>query len=131
MASNWMLYEQLTRRLLDAGRNASGIPFRAVKFRDGTAPLAGQCHQNVTRWISENRGSRRVPGWLITSGTIFDKHSIVLDTNRKLFDITPLNCPTPFVPHPGDMHEFDGIVGSQYNLTIAATHHGCPGQARA
>jgi hypothetical protein len=40
-------------------------------------------------------------GWLVT-GFIFDKHSVVRGPPRELFDITPLQVPTPFLEHHGD-----------------------------
>jgi hypothetical protein len=51
--------------------------------------------------VSENPGHSRVLGWLVT-GFIFDKPSVVRGPQRELFDITPLQVPTPFLEHHGD-----------------------------
>jgi hypothetical protein len=49
------------------------------------------------------RKSRTLPGArLVVTGFIFDKHSVVRGPQRELFDITPLQVPTPFLEHHGD-----------------------------
>jgi hypothetical protein len=44
----------------------------------------------------------------------FDKHSVLRGPDRKLFDITPLSVPTPFLEHRGD----DAIFWTMNNQVV-------------
>jgi hypothetical protein len=94
---------------------ASHVAFCPVSFRAGDKPLGNQCHENVARWISENPDCTAVRGWLVTSGFLLDKHSLVRSAGGSLFDITPLQVPTPFIEHPGGDDEFSRL-NNQLNL---------------
>lgn len=96
---------------------ASRVAFRSVSFRAGDKPVENQCHENVARWIAENPNCVAVRGWLVTSGFLFDKHSLVRFADGPLFDFTPLKTPTPFIEHPGDEDDF-WKLGDQLNLVV-------------
>jgi hypothetical protein len=101
-----------TQELLDELRaradEATSVPYKAVKFTVGF-PYPHACHLNVKAWVAENPGAKRVRGWLVTSGTIFDKHSVV-EENGEHYDITPSNAPgTPFLPYTGSDADFCAI----------------------
>ena len=96
---------------------AKHVAFRPVSFRAGDKPMENQCHENVARWVAENPECAAVRGWLVTSGFLFDKHSLVRSADGSLFDITPLKVPTPFIEHPGDHGGFLRL-GNQLNLVV-------------
>jgi hypothetical protein len=75
---------------------ATFVPFRDVRLESGYAPQSNRCHQNVTLWIAENPTFKAVRGWLSHGDLLFDKHTVVRDSDGGLFDITPLAHPTKF-----------------------------------
>jgi hypothetical protein len=93
------------------------VPFRSVSFQGGNKPSLNKCHENVARWIAENPDHIAARGWLVTSGFLFDKHTVVRSPDGTLFDITPLQVPTPFIEHPADDNEFSEL-NSQLNLVV-------------
>jgi len=88
---------------------ARPLPFRQVKFTDGTDPVRNKCHENVARWVDENPCHRSVRGWLISAGAgaslLLDAHSAVTDGISE-FDITPLLQPCLFIRHAGSDQDF-------------------------
>jgi hypothetical protein len=88
---------------------ARPLPFRHVKFIDGTDPIWNRCHENVSRWVDENAGHRPVRGWRTSAGDksslLLDKHSAVTDGISE-FDITPSPYPCLFIRHAGPDVEF-------------------------
>ena len=112
--------EGIFDRLRSRAPAASHVPFRFVSFRGGDKPLQNKCHENVARWITENPNHLAVRGWLVTSGFLCDKHSVVQSADGALFDITPLQVPTPFIKHPGDDNEFSAL-NNQLHLAIFPT----------
>ena len=88
---------------------AKPVPFRTVKFVDGSEPDRNRCHDNVARCVDENPGHRAVRGWLISAGAgdslLLDAHSAVTDGISE-FDITPLSYPCLFIRHAGPELEF-------------------------
>jgi hypothetical protein len=87
--------------------SATLVPYHEVRFTNGV-PEPNACHVNVEQWIKENPQHRPVRGWLITSGFVFDRHSLIADERGELFDITPIQQPyrPPFLVHPGNEAEF-------------------------
>jgi hypothetical protein len=89
------------------------------------------CHSNVQAWIAENPNHKSIRGWLIIdcqAGALFIgeqpyidflAHSVVEDVGGGLIDITPTLDPTagtyPFLRHPGDIAQFEEMVGG-WNL---------------
>jgi hypothetical protein len=68
---------RLRREWHDRAAEAVPISLRQVSFRSGDLPALHDCHGNVARWIEENPSCQAMRGWLITSGAVFDKHSLV------------------------------------------------------
>jgi hypothetical protein len=95
-------------RLRSALPRARLIPFREVILTTGM-PLPTKCHVNVDTWVVANPADRAIRGWLVTSGVVMDRHSVVLGEDGYMFDITPLAVQTPFFPHPGSDEEFAGL----------------------
>jgi hypothetical protein len=91
-------------RLLARRGSAEWLDPGAVCFRNGKPPDAGKCHENVDRWVSENRNCRAVRGWLIESETsdqaVFTAHSAVDEGYGPLVDIT-LPISLRFLRHEG------------------------------
>ena len=101
-----MMDEELLGKLSEAIKQAAIVPFRDVRFQDGTAPSPNKCHENVGAWIQQNPQDRPVNGWLV-SGLIIHRHSVVEGHDGQLFDITPLDCRVRFfVRHPGTDDKF-------------------------
>jgi hypothetical protein len=94
---------------------AKFVPFREVQFQDGAEPQANACHVNVERWVTENPQHKAVRGWLVTSGFLLDRHSVIVDEHGELFDITPIALPyrPPFLS--GSEAEFNASP-AQINL---------------
>lgn len=67
---------------------AVAIEFRAVTFANGERPQPRRCHANVKRWVAEGSHRQRVRGWLIISGYIYLRHSVV-QGGGSIYDITP------------------------------------------
>lgn len=85
---------------------------------DGWEPERGKCHENAARWVALKPEFRAVHGWLYARGETFENrmrfysHSIVADSNGRLFDVT-LNASDPryqFVVHPGESEPFLAAV---------------------
>jgi len=91
---------------------------------DGFQGEFNKCHENVARWCTTHPEHKPLRGWLITSGVLFDKHSVV-DTGKegKLLDVTPRrddvqsNRPIyrEFMAFRGTQEEFDAAPG-QVNI---------------
>jgi hypothetical protein len=112
-----MLTQELVNELRDRASEAAPIEFREVAYLDGAVPQFNKCHDNVKRWIAENPRCMRVRGWLVSSGAIFDKHSVVREEGR-LYDITPLRTlGTPFLRYLGSDEGFCQIP-NQINVTV-------------
>lgn len=85
---------------------AKPVPFREVRLKSG-APKPNACHENVDQWVKENPRHRAIRGWLVTSGFIFDRHSLIADERGEWFDITPIQpYRPPFLIHLGNEEEF-------------------------
>jgi hypothetical protein len=105
------LKQQLPQYSLEehhASLSAKLVPLRVVQFKGGRQPQPNACHGNVEQWAKQNPQHRPVRGWLITSGFVFDRHSLLADERGELFDITPIQQPyrPPFLTHPGNEDEF-------------------------
>jgi hypothetical protein len=87
MSGMTALYASLRQRT----PTAKLVPFREVQFKDGTRPQPNACHLNVEQWIKENPQHRPVRGWLVTSGFLLDRHSVVAGERGEFFDITPVS----------------------------------------
>jgi hypothetical protein len=100
------MFTELRRRAL----SAKLVPFREVHFTSGE-PQPNACHVNVEQWVKENPQHRPVRGWLVTSGVVFDRHSLIADERGELFDITPIALPhrPPFLRYEGSEDEFNAI----------------------
>jgi hypothetical protein len=92
-------------RLVEGARTAAAVPFRSIRFKDGSIPVQHQCHDNVRKWLCENAEDQATLGCLV-SGYIVDRHSLLRGGDGQLFDITPLQYPLPFFAHPGTAQEF-------------------------
>lgn len=68
--------EQLIRRIWTAHASSGIMPFRSVRFADGTSPQPNRCEHNVMRWTDENPADEAVPAWLAT-GLLVQKHWVV------------------------------------------------------
>lgn len=106
--------EKYRRDICDAlAHVACCIPLMNVRFESG-APQIGECHQNVDRYVLENRGFTAVRGWVTIPSlgtTARAAHSVVMSPDGDLFDITPFadereRHATRFVPHVGDDQSF-------------------------
>lgn len=77
-----------------------------------------KCHENVDRWCREHPAHTPVRGWIITSGAIFDKHSVINRGREGLLDITPLDgrSSSTFLVHHGSQEEFDALPGQVMTL---------------
>ncbi len=106
--------EKLLGKLREAINHASVVPYRDIRFQNGTAPAQNKCHENVDTWIRQNPQDRAVNGWLV-SGLIIDRHAVVEDPDGQLFDITPLEYRVGFVRHPGTDKQFWNLP-AQINL---------------
>jgi hypothetical protein len=102
------------QRLLKAADAAVVVPFRDVRFKNGSIPMQHQCHNNVRKWLHEHPEDQEVIGWLV-SGYILDRHSVLQGRDGQPFDITPLQHSLPFFAHPGTAHEFWSLP-AQVNL---------------
>ena len=90
---------------------AERVPFRRVS-PEGWRPKVAECHQNVDAWVKANPGTAAVRGWVTYAsfgdlGVGLTAHSVVQDTDGRLFDITPLLDESlrrgmRFVRHVGD-----------------------------
>ena len=61
-----------------------------------------QCHENARRWIASHPGSMLVEGWVASSNSNFEKHSVVTDEQGELLCITPRELSAyngPFIRH--------------------------------
>lgn len=100
-------------RLLKRKRHGESciVPHATPSDLNGFHAERSRCHENVIRWCSENPDHRPVRGWLITSGAVFDKHSIIDRGPAGLLDITPLvdRAYTEFLIHDGTQEEFDTL----------------------
>jgi hypothetical protein len=85
--------------------NAVSPIVQRVRFRDGTPPLPGRCHENVDQWVLELGEGEAVRGWAVMSYG-FERHSLFKDAGGELIDIT-LTSALPFVPHDGTQELFD------------------------
>lgn len=91
-------------RLFARRGSAERLDPREVRFQDGTAPRAAECHDNVDRWVRENPGCRAARGWAIETETAdhasFAAHSAVDEGDGRLVDIT-LTGSHRFLRHEG------------------------------
>jgi hypothetical protein len=96
-----------------ARAGATGVPFKKVNLASG-APEIAKCHENVDRYILENRGFSAVRGWLTVpwlGPAAWTAHSVVMSPEGVLFDITPFaqeldRSALRFVPHEGNEEAF-------------------------
>jgi hypothetical protein len=104
--------DEIIRRIWVALPTQSLLPMRHVTFADATTPEANRCKPDVLRWTSENPGNEPVYGWLaIGPGDwMLQKHWFVRDPKGQLFNITPLDPPTPVFEHPGSITEFNILI---------------------
>jgi len=98
------------------GRDDIEMNVTGVTFRNGDAPKAHECHDNVRRWVLENPGSGPVEGWILSGagafGCVFDAHSIINLPDGSFLDITPRpSDPVRFLRHDGDAAEFREVMG--------------------
>jgi len=100
--------DEIIRRIWVALPAQALLPMRHVTFADGTRPEANRCKPDVVRWTKENPGTESVHGWLAIGpgGWMLQKHWFVKGHNKQLFNITPLEPPTPVFEHPGSVAEF-------------------------
>ena len=98
--------DEIIRRIWIALPAKAILPMRNVTFANGSAPQANRCRPDVLRWTSENAGSEPVHGWLVNGGLMLQMHWFVRDRKGQLFNITPLDPPTPVFEHPGTLTEF-------------------------
>jgi hypothetical protein len=112
-----MKIENVFDELRSRAHDAIHVPYRAVSFCAGDKPIAHQCHENVARWVAENPNCKAVRGWLVTSGFLLDKHTLVRSADGALFDVTPLQVSTPFIEHPGNDLEFSAF-NNQLHLIV-------------
>jgi hypothetical protein len=79
-----------------------------------------KCHDNVNRWCREHSVDTPVRGWLVTSGSVFDKHSIIRRGSSGLLDITPLSDRdySIFLIHEGSQKEFDALPNQVIAIDI-------------
>ncbi len=96
---------EVIRRLWLAFEARSLVLTRNVTFADGSVPEAHNCERDVLRWVSENPEDEPIHGWLATD-LLLQKHWMVRDQAGALFNITPLDVPTPTFAHPGPIEEF-------------------------
>ncbi len=73
---------------------AERVPFKPVFIGDWR-PQVAQCHENVDAWVKGNLGAVAVRGWVTYAsfgelGIGLTAHSVVQDSDGRLFDITPL-----------------------------------------
>jgi len=106
------MYGSLVERLREriARGEVQPIPHATAEELGDFHAKPNECHSNVARWCREHPGHRPVIGWLITSGAMFDKHSIVDRGGAAgLFDITPMSDrrTSDFLAHEGTRAEFD------------------------
>lgn len=97
------------------------VPHATASDLGDFQPERSKCHDNVDRWCDENPDDKPLRGWLVTSGTIFDKHSVVNRGPAGLLDITPIpdRQYSDFLIHHGTQEEFD----SWPNQIIAVDVH--------
>jgi len=109
--------DDVIRRIWTVLPTQAILPLRRVTFADGSAPEANRCKPDVLRWTNENPGNEPVHGWLANglSGPMLQKHWFVKDPKGQLFNITPLNPPTPVFEHPGSVTEF-GHLSEEIHL---------------
>jgi hypothetical protein len=110
MTFDWNL---LANRLLKLRRSGESliVPHALSSDLKGFRAERSKCHDNANRWCLENPDHKVVRGWLITSGTVFDKHSVIDRGAAGLMDITPLPDRTfsEFLIHEGTQEEFEGL----------------------
>jgi len=116
----------LAERLWKARSSAAIVPRRKVMI-PGHELALNQCHANVTAWVNSYPSHKALRGWLVFDLEVaslftgepphFDllAHSIVANEAGEMFDITPVyddGAGTyPFLPHPGELDEFERFVG--------------------
>jgi hypothetical protein len=108
--------DQLIRRIWTAHASSGVMPFRSVRFADGTSPQLHGCEHNVMRWTDENPADEAVPAWLAT-GMLVQKHWVVRSRGGPLLNITPLQTDTPIFEHPGPISEFR-LLNEEIHLVL-------------
>jgi hypothetical protein len=106
-------------------RRGSGImvPLEA-RETDGWKPSPRYCHINSDRYAMENVGHQPLRGWFVFDYSDIGRchflaHSIVEDSDGKLFDLTPSPAPRPpFLRHEGLEGEFEAIVLAGHSTLI-------------
>ena len=111
--------DKVIRRIWQALETKSDLPMRRVTFRDGSAPEPHRCEQNVLRWTSENPENEPVHRWLAI-GLLLQKDWMVRDQRGAVFNMTPLDPPSPMFTHPGSLNEFRQL-GEEIHL-VAYQH---------
>lgn len=107
-----------------------------LKFLDvtinGSKPKPKECHNNVNKFIEQNISFSPVYGWLVidaptTSQCLFLAHSVIKDTDGKLFEITPIqSCePRPFIEAQLTDYDFEqlfyALLETSGNTTLVHT----------
>ena len=112
------------------------IPFDAARATENGSEI-GRCHDNVDRWVAEHAGDRALRGWItwhaVINGVRLTAHSVVMGSDDRPFDITPLSDEglrawLTFVPHVGDdvsfarmrevMNSFDCLTGEGTSIPL-------------
>jgi len=107
MLSDRELARSLTARL------ATSVPIRRfIPWPAGWQPRPGDCHRNVELWISKHAGWRILRGWIVNyvgsdSSTNYASHSVVVDANGELWDVTTNDVEARrFLAHIGSIDEY-------------------------
>jgi hypothetical protein len=85
---------ELAQQLYERRHQAIPVPFRDCAGPD-FAPIPQACHANVDEWCKNHPKHRAIRGWLVHESWLplgfcrFAPHSVALDENGELFDLTP------------------------------------------
>lgn len=85
---------ELARQLYERRHQAVLVPFRDCSGPD-FQPTQQDCHSNVDEWCISHPRHRAVRGWFVYEAWLpqgfcrFASHSVVLDEEGELFDLTP------------------------------------------
>ena len=111
--------EQLLQSI-QHGRNLV-VPHATRENLAGFGAVPSDCHENVRRWCLIHADHRPLRGWAITSGFVYDKHSVVDCGGVRIIDITPMTDRphTEFLTFSGAQAEFEALPNQEFVLGMA------------